>query len=144
MGQRHQVFIIARIRPHGTPSAHPGNRRCIAAFHHQWCYGHLPLTAARRFITLVSQPENASVVRAELRAIHGKYGSYKAEEPRIADVPCPFTTSLLGAAWTTDLDPESEFYVSGTTLHDDVLEAGMGCWDVGEYVDLCHVVGHRE
>ncbi len=148
MGQRHQVFLIARVRPHGVPPDHPGNRRCIAAFHHQWCYGTLPLRAMRRLISLISQPETAAVVRAEIRAIDGKYGAIQAQEPRIPAVPCPYSASLLGVAWTTDLDSEDEIYISGTTLEHALLEAHMSCWDGGELVvtyrsQLAHAHNHR-
>ncbi|KAI0722013.1 hypothetical protein C8T65DRAFT_629987 [Cerioporus squamosus] len=113
MGQRHQAFLIARVRPHGTPPDHPGNRRCIAALHHQWCYGTLPLRAMRRLVTLISQPDNAAIVRAELRAIQGKF-----------DGTCPFIATLLLSAWTVDLEEDS-FYASSGRL----LSAYMGCWD---------------
>ncbi|KAI0751221.1 hypothetical protein C8Q80DRAFT_1156099 [Daedaleopsis nitida] len=126
MGQRHQAFLIARVRPHGAPPDHPGNRRCVAAFHHQWCYGSLPLKAMYRLATLVSQPENAAVIRAELHALDGKYGAAAAAYPCIPDVPCPYTASLLGVAWTTDLGPER--FCSGTTLQNALLHAGMSCW----------------
>ncbi|KAI0722008.1 hypothetical protein C8T65DRAFT_600699 [Cerioporus squamosus] len=128
MGQRHQAFLIARVRPHGSPPDHPGNRRCIAAFHHQWCYGSLPLRAMRRLVSLVSQPDNAAIIRAELRAIDGKFGSCGAEEPIIPDIPCPYTASLLGCGWTTQLGDENEFYSSGTTLEHALLPADMDCW----------------
>ncbi|RPD62079.1 hypothetical protein L226DRAFT_571451 [Lentinus tigrinus ALCF2SS1-7] len=129
MGQRHQVFLIARVRPHGAPADHPGNRRCIAAFHHQWCYGSLPLRAMRRLVTLIQQPDNATIVRAEVRDIQGKYGSYGAEGPCIPDVPCPFTTSLLAMAWTADIEDGANIQSSGTSLENDILPASMGCWD---------------
>ncbi|RDX52980.1 hypothetical protein OH76DRAFT_1553682 [Lentinus brumalis] len=120
MGQRHQVFLLARVRPHGAPPGHPGTRRCIAALHHQWCFGSLPLRAMRRLITLISQPDNATVVRAEVRAIQDRYGGPEVD----SDTPCPFTANLLLTAWTVDLDLES-FYASGGFL----LEAWIGCWD---------------
>ena len=125
MGQRHQAFLIARIRPHGAPPNHPGNRRCIAAFHHQWCYGSLPLKAMRRLISLVSQPENATIVRAELRAIDGEYGSHGKLQPSILKIPCPFSASLLGSAWMADLDSSTDFYSNGATLQIDLLPASM-------------------
>ena len=131
MGQRHQVFLIARVRPHGSPPDHPGRRRCIAACHHQWCYASLPLAATRRLVTLLKNPENALIIREELRAIDGKYGAYGAAPPNIPDIPCPFVASILCCAWTTDLDRGDDLYTSGTILTQDILSAGMGCWDGG-------------
>ncbi|TFK78969.1 hypothetical protein K466DRAFT_668274 [Polyporus arcularius HHB13444] len=129
MGQRHQIFLIARVRAHGAPPNHSGKRRCIAALHHQWCYGSLPLTAMRPLVTLVGQPDNAAIIRAEVRNIQGKYGSHNAVKPPIPNVPCPFAAALLAMAWTADLQDGANIYSSGTTLGNDLLEASMGCWD---------------
>ena len=49
---RHQVFLIARIKPHGKPLSET-RYRCVGAFHHRWCYGHLELMAGTRYITLI-------------------------------------------------------------------------------------------
>ena len=133
MGQRHQVFLIARVRPHGAPSDYPGRRRCIAACYHQWCYSSLPLAATRRLVSLLKNPENALIIREELRAIDGKYGPYGATSPPIPDVPCPYTASLLCCAWTTDLDRGDMIDTSGLTLS-DLRSAGMGCWDECELI----------
>ncbi|KAM5532637.1 hypothetical protein V8D89_013681 [Ganoderma adspersum] len=126
----HQAFLIARVRPHGAPHNDPGQRRCIAAFHHQWCYGigSLPLLAMRCLVTLVSHPENAVVLRAELRSIDGQYG-HGCAAPTVPDIPCPYAASLLGSAWTTDLDAGREIYISGWELKGSALLASMGCWD---------------
>ncbi|KAM5532634.1 hypothetical protein V8D89_013678 [Ganoderma adspersum] len=83
----------------------------------------------RRLITLVSHPDNAPVIRAELRAVDGQYGQYGAQKPCIPNVPCPYTASLLGSAWTTDLEAGQEMYTSGVTLEQALLPAWMGCWD---------------
>ncbi|PIL36658.1 hypothetical protein GSI_00347 [Ganoderma sinense ZZ0214-1] len=127
MGQRHQAFLIARVRPHGAPQSDPGQRRCVAAIHHQWCYGLRPLLAMRRLITLMSHPENAAVVRAELQAIDGQYGSHGNEEPKIPHVPCPYTASLLLSAYGTDLEAGREIYVSDRST-DHIMRASMSCW----------------
>ena len=128
MGQRHQAFLIARVRPHRALPNDPGQRRCVAAIHHQWCYGMRPLLAMRRLITLMSHPENAAVVRAELQAIDGRYGRHSDEEPEVPDDPCPYAASLLLSAYTTDLEAGREIYhSSGTALY-----ASMSCWGFRE------------
>ncbi|KAI0741109.1 hypothetical protein C8Q76DRAFT_607790 [Earliella scabrosa] len=119
MGQRHQAFLIARVRPIQGPPSY----RCVGAFHHQWCQDKAPLRATRRFIRLLQRSENAAVVRGELRALDGKY---EARPGRLPSVPCPFTLSLLGMAWTTCMD---ERYYSGVTFKQSILDANMGCWD---------------
>ncbi|KAL6302800.1 hypothetical protein BKA93DRAFT_917900, partial [Sparassis latifolia] len=128
MGQRHQAFAIARVRPHGSPPHSPPKYRCIAAYHHQWCYGRLPLLATYRLLTLVRQKENAEIVRAEIRNIDGKYGHYQ-EQPEIINVPCPFTAYLFGVSWDVDLTVAEDAYSSGVTFHHSLLRASMGSWD---------------
>lgn len=144
MGQRHQVFLIARVRPkHGDPAY-----RCIAAFHHQWCYGSLPLRAMNRFLQLVTQPENAAILSAELREMDGKYGRTPEDGSPMPAVPCPYGVSLLATAWTTDLPdttsmansvttlPPGSSRFDGVTLRHGLLDAKMGCWDGGEFYAL--------
>ena len=99
---------------------------------HQWCYGSLPLSATRRFIDLISHPENAAIISAEIRALDGKYGPCGREAPRIPEYSCPYTTSLLGCAWTTDLGTSQSPYFSGSTLETASLMADMGCWESGK------------
>ncbi|KAI0041287.1 hypothetical protein FA95DRAFT_712681 [Auriscalpium vulgare] len=122
MGQRHQAFVIARVRPHGDAST-PPKYRCITAFHHQWCYGTLPLRAAMRFITLLKQDDNAELVRAELATLHGKYGRWR-EEPRIPEVPASLVAFLLATSWSVALESE-DGYASGISFANDVLHADM-------------------
>ncbi|KAF9055233.1 hypothetical protein BDZ89DRAFT_1125007 [Hymenopellis radicata] len=107
MGQRHQAFAIAKVVAHGATQA---KYRCIGAWHHQWCYGRLPLRATRRFLTLLKQKENAALVQYEISSIHGKFGRY-------------------GQAWNVDIEPEPNqggVYFSGTTFNNDLLDASMG------------------
>lgn len=129
MGQRHQVFLIARVRPkHAKPTY-----RCVAAFHHQWCFGTIPLRAMYRFLRLVTQPENAAIVRTELREIDGKYGHARRDDSPMPPAPCPYSVSLLATAWTTNLDPKiGSTQYDGVTLRHAVLDAKMGCWDGGK------------
>lgn len=128
MGQRHQAFLIARVKPHGSNEA---RYRCVAAYHHQWCYGTLPIRAARRFLDAARQPENKEIIQEELRNLDGKYGVHQ-QEPAIPAVPCPFTARLLGDSWDCDLSDKSS-YLSGTTFEHTILDAGMGSWDGGKY-----------
>lgn len=120
MGQRHQAFIIARVVPHGDPAGKP-LYRCIGAFHHQWCYGSLPVKATRRFMTLVQHPDNAEIIRAEIQALQGKYATGRGK-PSMPDIPCPYATFLLGSAWNVDL---SDRYVSGIDFKYSILSAKM-------------------
>lgn len=136
------MFLIARVRPkHGDPTY-----RCIAAFHHQYCYGSLPLRAMHRFLRLVTQPENAAILRAELREVDGKYGRAREDDSPMPAAPCPYGVSLLATAWTThlidatseddnvDFMPQDSSHYDGVTLRHGVLYADMGCWDGGEFL----------
>ena len=118
MGQRHQVFLIARVKSkaHGETLAET-RYRCIAALHHQWCYGRLPLRAARRFLTLAKQVDNAQIIREELRNFDNATSS---------KIPCPYSLFLLASAWTVDLTPGEEYNSRG-----HILSAEMGSSDGG-------------
>ena len=120
MGQSHHIYLIARVTPHGKPLGET-RYRCIAALHHQWCYGRLPPRATTRFITLIKQKENAEIIREEINNIHGLYGIYKTP-PKLPEVPCPFTHFLMHSAWTSDLNDPKEFYSSRGA----VFPSGMG------------------
>ena len=125
MGQRHQVFLIARVTPYSKPLGET-RYRCVAALHHQWCYGRLPLNAATRFFTLIKQKENAEIIREEILNIHGLYGIFRTR-PQLPEVPCPFTHYLMQSAWSSNLNDPNDFYESGSL----VLPAGMSCTDGG-------------
>ncbi|KAF7301373.1 hypothetical protein MIND_00702500 [Mycena indigotica] len=122
MGQRHQIFLVARVVAHGENAA---RYRCVGAYHHQWCYGRLPLMGARRFITLLKQKDNAKIVKAEIDAIQGQYG--KENLPRNVDyVPCPYSLFLVSSAFCIDLENN---YASGVTFQHAILDARMGSFD---------------
>ncbi|KIJ29744.1 hypothetical protein M422DRAFT_214865 [Sphaerobolus stellatus SS14] len=103
MGQRHQAFLIARVIPHGGAHA---KYRCIAALQHQCCHGTLPLETASRFLKLVKQPQNAFILREEIRSLNGEFG----HEPSITDIPAPYGLFLLQSAFYTAFnDPKQDY-----------------------------------
>ncbi|KAJ7638715.1 hypothetical protein FB45DRAFT_1054961 [Roridomyces roridus] len=116
MGQPHQIFIVARVGLRDGGARY----RCVGAYHHQWCYGRLPLRAARRFMTLVKHKDNAAIVKDELRAM-------EAQDPD-AKVPCPYSTFLVASAFCVDLEPPV-FEASGVAFSNSVLPATMGSAD---------------
>ncbi|KAF8149500.1 hypothetical protein B0H34DRAFT_189400 [Crassisporium funariophilum] len=98
MGQRHQVYLIAKVVPHDkTPRE--ARYRCIGALHHQECYGRLPLRATTRFMKLIKQKENAEIIREEINALHGLYGVFM-QKPDLPAIPCPFAHFLLSSSWS--------------------------------------------
>ena len=129
MGQRHQAFIVARLVPHGETKPY---YRCIAALHHQWCYGCLPLRAARRLLTLVKQKDNAKIISEEIRLLQGKYGRCK-RQPKMPEVPSPYIGFLLASAWNFDFGGETPFwvYTSGGSLDNILRSADVGSSEGG-------------
>ena len=119
MGQRHQAFVLARLVPHGQTKAY---YRCIAALHHQWCYGRLPLKATHRFFTLVKQKDNAEIIREEIRLLQGKYGRYDCH-PKMPEIPSPYIGFLLASAWSFDFDKAPEAVYSSDVF---AFSADMG------------------
>ncbi|EKM59040.1 uncharacterized protein PHACADRAFT_25167 [Phanerochaete carnosa HHB-10118-sp] len=116
MGQRHQAFIVAKVKPHGSSTA---SYRCIAAYHSQWCYGTLPVRATYRVLSAVKQPENAEVIREELRGIDGKYGPLPAEAVDSAgafqaNAPPDNNDGITIIDVTNPGDPAYGFYSGGT------------------------------
>ena len=94
MGQRHQLFVIAKI----------GNRyRGLAVFHHQWLYGALALRQCLEILAIFSAPVNRLPIRQELTAAKRYDETFWTKPCRYDDndVPFPFITTclLLGASF---------------------------------------------
>ncbi|KAG6819691.1 hypothetical protein H0H93_009603 [Arthromyces matolae] len=123
MGERHQAFLVVKIVPHeGTKAKY----RCIAAMHHQSCYGRLPLRAVRRFLTLMKKPLHQKIIREELRALDNHYGGWR-QTPKIPGNPCPYSSFLLSVSFNIDCSEDIEdAYVSGLGIRPTMLHADMG------------------
>jgi hypothetical protein len=94
MGQRHQLFVIAKI----------ANRyRGLAVFHHQWLYGARALKQCLALLTIFSAPANRLAILQELAAArrHGESFWTKPRHYYDGEVPFPFisTCLLLGASF---------------------------------------------
>ncbi|KAF5336256.1 hypothetical protein D9758_016062 [Tetrapyrgos nigripes] len=124
MGQRHQVFVIARLVPHGSTTGQ-AFYRCIAAHHHQFCYGSLPLRGVNRFLALLRNENNASIIRDEIRRVQGVYGR-RGESPYMPLMPCPYTLFLLSLAWNVDMGDLEQPYFSGAGFDSCVFSPNMG------------------
>ncbi|KAF5324429.1 hypothetical protein D9611_004055 [Ephemerocybe angulata] len=97
MGQRHQIYIIAR--PPLKAGGKPGEYRCIAAFHHQWYYGKLPLKGTNRLKHLARREANAALIENEVQSFYSRFDPKERDE----SCPCPYTTHLAKIAF--DLSP---------------------------------------
>ncbi|KAJ4497609.1 hypothetical protein C8R41DRAFT_821751 [Lentinula lateritia] len=123
MGQRHQAYIVARVVPHGSTDG-KAYYRSLGGWHHQWCYGSLPLLAADRFFALIKNPVNAAIIREELETAQGKYGR-RGQKPD-THFPCHYALFLLACAFNIDLEKN---YIQDGPLESYLLPATMGCWD---------------
>ncbi|KAG6846915.1 hypothetical protein H0H93_011150, partial [Arthromyces matolae] len=133
MGRLHRAFLIAKVVPHGGTQA---KYRCVAAMHHHWCYGILPLRAVRRFITLLKKPLHQKIIHEELRLLDGQYGRQR-EEPKFPSNPCPFSSFLLITSFNVDCSENLEdAYVSGLGLRPSILSANSGIFDGGDDTDI--------
>ncbi|KAH9889353.1 hypothetical protein C8Q73DRAFT_707260 [Cubamyces lactineus] len=127
MGERLQVFLIAR----GPTQGRRWGYQCVAALHHQWCFGTMPLQALHRFFNLLRQAENKAIVRDELR--HCLQCLSNTDSIFNPAVPCPYTSSLLSISWTTDL--ELQTYLSSSSYKSGLLDTRYeSCWSTGECV----------
>ncbi|KAF4574859.1 hypothetical protein EYR36_006210 [Pleurotus pulmonarius] len=154
MGERHQIWLIAKVVPRDSTD----NRayyRSLGGFHNQSCYGRLPPRAVRRFIDLAKQKDNAEIIQIELDSVQKKY-SRDADEEEMPAAPCPYTLHLLGLSCCVDLD-STPTHVSGPTYDGYVVPATMrGSFDYGpddgiSVIDVtdpmnpayCHILSHR-
>ncbi|CAA7259652.1 unnamed protein product [Cyclocybe aegerita] len=124
MGQRHQVFLIARIVPDGKPSK--ARYRCIAALHHQWTYGCLALKAVTRFMALVKQRDNSEIIQDEIRSANELYGSLEPQQ-KLPRVLCPYLQFLACVAWCVNFsgEPYEAMYAPDSII----LPASMASFD---------------
>ena len=130
MGQRHQVFAIARVPNRDKKFRY----RCVAAYQHQWCYGYKPLQATKRFMTLLKQPDNGDIVRAELFRFWPVPHIMASPEdnPYKEEVPCPYIAALLAMSWDVELTAEAP-YLTGIEFRETVLEANKASCDGGVF-----------
>ncbi|KAI0333019.1 hypothetical protein GY45DRAFT_1298126 [Cubamyces sp. BRFM 1775] len=125
MGRQQQVFLIARVRSRDGKLAY----QCVAALHHRWCYGAIPLGSMAHFFAMLSREENAAIVREELLLLDGKLPhSTEVISNGGIYMPCPYSWSLLANAWTRNLE-EDAIYYSSYALFTNMLGANIGCWD---------------
>ncbi|KAF7940391.1 uncharacterized protein EAE98_000518 [Botrytis deweyae] len=91
MGQRHQLFVIAKVN---------GRYRGLAAIHHQWLYGITALEACLNILKILQSPANRIALSHELRhAARFKEEDWSrkigfAKVP-VADIPFPFILTCL-------------------------------------------------
>ncbi|KAH6903233.1 hypothetical protein BKA70DRAFT_1301980 [Coprinopsis sp. MPI-PUGE-AT-0042] len=108
MGQRHQVYLVARVTP--KPGETATAYRCVAAVHHQWCYRTAPLRGVHKFERLVKQAEASLLIREELR----KYPQRSGINP---EHPCPYAEWVLQNAFSSiDIDDGESRHVDCASI----------------------------
>ncbi|KAL8989625.1 MAG: hypothetical protein Q9169_008320 [Polycauliona sp. 2 TL-2023] len=135
MGQRHQLFVIARIN---------GRYRQLCAIHHQWLYGHTALRRCLDTLKILQNSTNRLPIQQELVA-----ASKKDEKFWIADsdvfqnsrVPFPFimTCLITGASFNLDgyyhgvmIEPFHMAYNKGDNNN------GITIFDITEPSNVCY------
>ncbi|KAI8664527.1 hypothetical protein NCS55_00961800 [Fusarium keratoplasticum] len=101
MGQRHQLFVIARVGKH---------YRSLAAVHHQWLYGVSALRSCLRLLRIFSDPGNHLALKHELDLAASFFKDKppppsEPEEYRDAEsttCPVPFITTCLAIGASYD------------------------------------------
>ncbi|RMJ13810.1 hypothetical protein CDV36_006527 [Fusarium kuroshium] len=100
MGQRHQLFVIARVGKY---------YRSLAIIHHQWLYGTAALRSCLRLLRIFSDPGNRLALKHELdlAAAFFKNKPSPSEPDEARDVekstcPFPFITTCLAIGASYD------------------------------------------
>ncbi|KAL8722080.1 MAG: hypothetical protein Q9225_001367 [Loekoesia sp. 1 TL-2023] len=91
MGQRHQLFVIARIA---------SRYRTLAAVHHQWLYGESALQRCLRVLDIFRARSNRIPIFQELRAARKKDDNFWARRDEFQ--PFPFVATCLTAGSSCD------------------------------------------
>lgn len=94
MGQRHQLFIIARIS---------GKYRTLAAVHHQWLYGHTALRRCLDTLKILQNGNNRVPLEEELK-MASEYGEEVWKTPE------------AGASWSDKLRIQFPFITTCLVL----------------------------
>ncbi|RFU25783.1 hypothetical protein B7463_g10555, partial [Scytalidium lignicola] len=109
MGQRHQLFVIAKVGAH---------YRSLAAVHHQWLYGLAALQRCLRLLNIFSDETNRIALQQELNFAFDYFCNKEpppTERPKLlweglSLKPCPFpfitTCLMIGSSYDdANIDP---------------------------------------
>ena len=98
MGQRHQLFVIAKIN---------GRYRNLCAIHHQWLYGHTALRRCLDILNIFGNAANRTPLSEELVAAskcNEDFWIPSTYDERDTKIPFPFisTCLVIGASFNVD------------------------------------------
>ncbi|KAH7175216.1 hypothetical protein EDB81DRAFT_705061 [Dactylonectria macrodidyma] len=133
MGQRHQLFVIARVGKHYYS---------LAAIHHQWLYGVSALRSCRRLLRIFSDPSNRITLKHELDLAVGffqdqgpppsKPPMYK--DPETTACPFPFITTCLAVGAAYDLEMGQVH-----TIHELAFDTGFNQGDNNDGITVLDI-----
>ncbi|KAL8831565.1 MAG: hypothetical protein Q9170_005234 [Blastenia crenularia] len=103
MGQRHQLFVIAKIN---------GHYRQLCAIHHQWLYGHTALRRCLDSLRIFQHPANRLPLQQELTHASNQHDDFWSpgedgdsyRNTKNSNIPFPFvmTCLIIGASFHVD------------------------------------------
>lgn len=97
MGQRHQLFVIAKIN---------GRYRNLLAVHHQWLYGHTALRRCLDTLKTFGSPANRMPIQQELIAASKHDEEFWVPENDVYSGYSPFpfiaTCLIIGTSFNVD------------------------------------------
>jgi len=108
MGQRHQLFIVSKIRD---------RYRTLAVVHHQWLYGASATKACWRILQILEHPANKRLIKHELAHAATRPGEWwddLGDSEDVALFPITLTCLLLGAG--IDPRPDSHYQYNAIPL----------------------------
>lgn len=124
MGQRHQIYIIARCaRRHQSPKAPDGSEvpadskpayRCLMDTHYQWHYGARAIGSVSRLVAAFRDPFNAQIVASELKS-----GPPTEPNPYFAEFGDEFTEWSKDQAVSTFVAPYTVQLAATASLQDE-------------------------
>lgn len=135
MGQRHQLFVIARIN---------GRYRQLCAIHHQWLYGHTALRRCRDTLQIFGHAANRIPIQQELIAASKHDDDFWAAPrgdrygAKNSHIPFPFiaTCLVVGASFNAD------GYYHGVIMEPFHMAFDEGDNNNGELLQLHHINTH--
>ena len=94
MGQRHQLFIIAKVFR---------RYRTLAALHNQWLYGERPLKQCLRLLTVLQTESNRIPITQELRTAREKPEEFWTDDAIVQPFPFIATCLTVGSSFEPDV-----------------------------------------
>ena len=125
MGQRHQLFVIAKVF---------GRYRTLAALHNQWLYGERPLERCLRLLTILQTESNWMPIIQELYAAREKPEEFWTDNAVIQPFPFIATCLTVGSSFKPEVGYSARVHPLGfnTTLDQIDKNDGITVIDISD------------